>query len=139
MDPPLSTVSSTKEGVIHVKRLLHSLYLPEDLHPCRLQSHRSRSKRRLRVVDLTWMLASAGTTVLLASLGAEVIRIEWPGHIDFTRRQLQAKPKPPPLGPVRKLSGLPKSVRDIPEANASGLFSDRNAGKLGITLNMRHP
>jgi len=93
----------------------------------------------VRVVDLTWMLASAGTTVLLSSLGAEVIRIEWPGHIDFTRRQLQAQPKPPPLGPVRKLSGLPKSVRDIPEANASGLFSDRNAGKLGITLNMRHP
>ncbi len=27
----------------------------------------------------------------------------------------------------------------FPEANASGLFSDRNAGKLGITLNMRHP
>src|SRR5271155_2680894 len=78
----------------------------------------------VRVVDLTWMLASAGTTVLLSSLGAEVIRIEWPGHIDFTRRQLQAKPKPPPLGPVRKLSvaaQLPKSVRDIPEVNASGL------------------
>ena len=93
----------------------------------------------VRIVALTWMLASAGTTVILASLGAEVIRIEWPGHIDFTRRQLQAKPKPPPLGPPRKLSGLPKSVRDIPEANASGLFSDRNAGKLGITLNMRHP
>src|SRR5580704_1662807 len=93
----------------------------------------------VRVDDLTWMLASAGTTVLLSSLGAEVIRIEWPGHLDFTRRQLVAKPKPPPLGPLKKLSDLPRSVRDMPEANSSGLFSDRNAGKLGITLNMRHP
>ncbi|HXR35575.1 MAG TPA: CoA transferase [Candidatus Binataceae bacterium] len=92
----------------------------------------------VRIVDLTWMLASAGTTVLLSSLGAEVIRIEWPGHLDFTRRQLVAKPKPPPLGPLKKLSDLPRSVRDMPEANTSGLFSDRNAGKLGITLNMRH-
>src|SRR5208282_4928618 len=92
----------------------------------------------VRIVDLTWMLASAGTTVLLSSLGAEVIRIEWPGHLDFTRRQLVAQPKPPPLGPLKKLSDLPRSVHDIPEANASGLFSDRNAGKLGITLNMRH-
>ncbi len=92
----------------------------------------------VRIVDLTWMLASAGTTVLLSSLGAEVIRIEWPGHLDFTRRQLVAKPKPPPLGPLKKLSDLPRSVRDMPEANSSGLFSDRNAGKLGITLNMRH-
>jgi crotonobetainyl-CoA:carnitine CoA-transferase CaiB-like acyl-CoA transferase len=95
--------------------------------------------RGVRVVDLTWMLASAGTTVILASLGAEVIRIEWPGHLDFTRRQLQAKPKPPPLGPVKKFAVSPKSMQGIAEANASGLFSDRNAGKLGITLNMRHP
>ncbi len=93
----------------------------------------------VRIVDLTWMLASAGTTVILASLGAEVIRIEWPGHLDFTRRQLVAQPKPPPLGPVGPPGPFPKSARDIPEANASGLFSDRNAGKLGITLNMRVP
>ena len=93
----------------------------------------------VRVVDLTWMLASAGTTELLASLGAEVIRIEWPGHLDFTRRQLEAKPQEPPLGPVKKLNRISKSVQGIAEANASGVFSDRNAGKLGITLNMRHP
>jgi len=93
----------------------------------------------IRIADLTWMLASAGTTELLAGLGAEVIRIEWPGHLDFTRRQLQAKPKEPPLGPLKKLDRIPKSAQSIPEANASGLFSDRNAGKLGITLNMRHP
>ena len=93
----------------------------------------------VRVVDLTWMLASAGTTELLASLGAEVIRIEWPGHLDFTRRQLEAKPREPPLGPVKKLNRIPKSVQGIAGANASGVFSDRNAGKLGITLNMRHP
>ncbi len=94
--------------------------------------------RGVRIVDLTWMLASAGTTVILASLGAEVIRIEWPGHLDFTRRQLQAKPKPPPLGPLKK-PPAPKSMQGVAEANSSGLFSDRNAGKLGITLNMRHP
>ncbi len=94
--------------------------------------------RGVRIVDLTWMLASAGTTVILASLGAEVIRIEWPGHLDFTRRQLQAAPKPPPLGPAKPIS-RPKSMQGVAEADISGLFSDRNAGKLGITLNMRNP
>jgi crotonobetainyl-CoA:carnitine CoA-transferase CaiB-like acyl-CoA transferase len=97
-----------------------------------------RPLRGVRIVDLTWMLASAGTTVILASLGAEVIRIEWPGHLDFTRRQLEARPKPPPLGPL-KAPAAPQSMRAVPEANVSGLFSDRNAGKLGITLNMRQP
>ena len=38
----------------------------------------------VRVTDLTWLLASAGTTTILASLGAEVIRLEWPERLDFT-------------------------------------------------------
>ena len=39
----------------------------------------------VRIADLTWALASAGNSTLLASLGAEVIRIEWPARMDFTR------------------------------------------------------
>jgi crotonobetainyl-CoA:carnitine CoA-transferase CaiB-like acyl-CoA transferase len=93
----------------------------------------------VRVADLSWWLASAGTTTILSSLGAEVIRIEWPGHLDGTRRQLPVQPRPAPLGPLKKLEYVAKSVSDIPEASSSGVFNDRNAGKLGITLNMRSP
>ena len=49
----------------------------------------SVKKRRplegVRIADLTWLLAGAGGPRLLASLGAEVIRIEWRDRLDFLR------------------------------------------------------
>ena len=39
----------------------------------------------VRVADLTWLLAGAGGPRLLASLGAEIIRIEWRDRLDFLR------------------------------------------------------
>ena len=39
----------------------------------------------VRIADLTWLLAGAGGPRLLASLGAEVIRIEWRDRLDFLR------------------------------------------------------
>ncbi len=103
----------------------------------------------IRVADLTWLLASAGTSTLLASLGAEVIRIEWPDHLDFTRLSATAgvgiasiETKRTALGPGKK--EIPyKKVLKGPQppggANQAGVFNDRNAGKRGITLNMNNP
>jgi crotonobetainyl-CoA:carnitine CoA-transferase CaiB-like acyl-CoA transferase len=95
--------------------------------------------RGVRVVDMTWWLASAGATTILASLGAEIIRIEWPTRLDASRRQNPIPPRPAPLGPIKKWNNPPKSAVGIAEANGSGVFNDRNAAKLGITLNMRSP
>lgn len=94
----------------------------------------------VRIADLTWLLAGAGGPRLLASLGAEVIRIEWRDRLDFLRYM-------PPFAALKnenaekagamELSGLSKeSVKSV---NRSGYFNDINAGKKGVSLNMAHP
>jgi crotonobetainyl-CoA:carnitine CoA-transferase CaiB-like acyl-CoA transferase len=39
----------------------------------------------IRVADLSWLLAGAGTSAIPAHRGAEVIRVEWPGRLEFMR------------------------------------------------------
>jgi crotonobetainyl-CoA:carnitine CoA-transferase CaiB-like acyl-CoA transferase len=105
--------------------------------------------RGVRIADLTWVLASAGTSTLLASLGAEVIRIEWPTRLDFTRIGATAgvgvhsrETTVLPLGagkqefPAKTGSGTSTAKTSV---NRSGVFNDRNPGKYGITLNMGKP
>jgi len=90
----------------------------------------------IRVTDLTWLLASAGTTTLLASLGAEIVRIEWPERLDFTRYSQDPGGRETPLGPGKK--NMPFRGPG-PNPNRGGVFNDRNAGKQGVTLNMALP
>jgi crotonobetainyl-CoA:carnitine CoA-transferase CaiB-like acyl-CoA transferase len=69
----------------------------------------------LRVVDLTRILAGPFCSMLLADMGAEVIKVETPGEGDPVRRQ----------GVVRE--GL------------SWYFAGFNRNKRSLTLNLRHP
>lgn len=94
----------------------------------------------VRIADLTWLLAGAGGPRLMASLGAEVIRIEWKDRLDFLRYM-------PPFAPLKDekaekagamdLTGL--SAVGVKSVNRAGFFNDVNAGKRGISLNMGHP
>ncbi len=75
----------------------------------------------IRICDLTGQLAGAGATKILAALGAEVIRIEDPvrqGRWDILR-------------------GTQPFVGSHRGVEAGGSFNNHNAGKLGITLNLR--
>ena len=56
----------------------------------------------VRIADLTWLLAGAGGPRLLASLGAEVIRIEWRDRLDFLRYM-------PPFASKRKEESTEKA------------------------------
>ncbi len=74
-----------------------------------------------RICDFTGQLAGAGATKWLASFGAEVIRIEDPvreGRWDILR-------------------GTPPFVDDRRGVDMGGAFNNHNAGKFGITLNLR--
>ena len=74
-----------------------------------------------RICDFTGQLAGAGATKWLASFGAEVIRIEDPvrqGRWDILR-------------------GSPPFVDERRGINLGGSFNNHNAGKYGITLNLR--
>ena len=86
------------------------------------------AKRRplegVRVIDLTKIVAGPNATRMLATMGAEVIRVEW--HDQRALDMLRG------VGP-RVPGG------DADSVNRSGLFNNLNAGKFGITLNMNVP
>jgi crotonobetainyl-CoA:carnitine CoA-transferase CaiB-like acyl-CoA transferase len=75
----------------------------------------------LRVLDFSWSVAGPIMTRNLASLGAEVIKVEWPGHADPMRPALYAK--------------------DVERRgwNNGAFFADLNVGKRSLTLNARDP
>ncbi|WP_207770084.1 CaiB/BaiF CoA transferase family protein [Frankia canadensis] len=85
-----------------------------------------------KIFDFTWFLASAGGTRFLAALGADVIKVEWKAHPDTrgggfpaggreARRAATTPLVAPPTGPM------------------GGQFNNKNPGKRGISLNVRHP
>ncbi|NCG41811.1 MAG: CoA transferase [Actinobacteria bacterium] len=73
--------------------------------------------------DFTGQLAGAGATKILAAFGAEVIRIENPSN----------------RGKWDILRGVPPFVGSNRGLEAGGAFNNHNAGKLGVTLNLREP
>ena len=76
----------------------------------------------VRVLDFTWVRAGPWATRLLGTLGAEVIKVEWPENLDMIRRNLTTVPDGVESGP-----------------NSAGQFADTNADKLGVTINIRGP
>jgi len=75
----------------------------------------------VRILDFTWAWAGPHATLLLAFLGAEVIKVESRRRLDHTRlRSLMT-------GPI------------MTSPDHSVIFNDLNAGKLSLTLNLSQP
>lgn len=72
----------------------------------------------VRVLDFTWGGAGPFATKAMADHGAEVLKVETATHFDFPRT----------MGPY---------AGGIKGFNRSAYFTNRNASKLGITLNMK--
>jgi crotonobetainyl-CoA:carnitine CoA-transferase CaiB-like acyl-CoA transferase len=89
-----------------------------------MQPGKRRPLSGIRVIDLTKIVAGPNATRMLATMGAEVIRVEWHDQraLDMLR---MIRPGVP--------GGDPTSL------NRSGLFNNLNAGKYGVTLNMSLP
>ncbi len=75
----------------------------------------------LRICDFSGQLAGAGATRFLAAFGAQVIRIEDPSN----------------QGRWDILRGGPPFVDERRGVDLGGAFNNHNAGKLGITLNLK--
>ncbi|MGD0241223.1 MAG: CoA transferase [Streptosporangiaceae bacterium] len=73
----------------------------------------------IRVLDLTNVLAGPYCSYQLMLLGAEVVKVELPGHGDLARR----------LGPDPALN----------EAGLGASFLAQNAGKKSVELDLKHP
>jgi crotonobetainyl-CoA:carnitine CoA-transferase CaiB-like acyl-CoA transferase len=87
----------------------------------------------VRIFDFSWFLASAGGTRFLAGLGAEVIKVEWKENPD-TRLAAMA--------PVGGRAAREKATAPLPgvkDSDMGGQFNNKNAGKRGLSLNIRHP
>ncbi len=76
----------------------------------------ARALEGIRVVDFSWVLAGPIGTRFLASMGADVIRVESSRHADGMRSQ---------EGPDGK-----------PDPDLGGLFNVANAGKRSITVDL---
>jgi crotonobetainyl-CoA:carnitine CoA-transferase CaiB-like acyl-CoA transferase len=87
----------------------------------------------VRVCDFTWFLASAGSTRFLSAFGAECIKIEWKGNPD-TRMGAFA-----PIGGRQAREVATGPLPGINDPNMGGQFNNKNPGKLGVSLNVRHP
>lgn len=91
----------------------------------------------VRVVDLSWMLASAGAGRFLAGLGADVIKVEHRTRWDAMRFSLG---QCPPGGRAeREGAEGPLTTPKPAGPNRGGSFMEINAGKRGISLNLKSP
>lgn len=79
-----------------------------------------RALAGVRVLDFTWVRAGPWATRWLGAFGAEVIKIEWPEHLDILRGNRNTVPPEMELNP-----------------NTPGQFADTNVNKLGLTINVR--
>ncbi|MFJ9390803.1 CoA transferase [Nocardioides sp. NPDC101246] len=109
-----------------------SLIVPE-----RLSQHgQPWALQGVRVLDFTWMLASAGATRFLAALGADVIKVEWHKNLDPRRGG----------NPVGGREAREAATGPVPSQWPADLggpvgaqYNNKNPGKRGISLNVKHP
>jgi crotonobetainyl-CoA:carnitine CoA-transferase CaiB-like acyl-CoA transferase len=89
--------------------------------------------RSVRILDFTWYLASAGATRFLSAFGAESIKVEWHEHPD-TRVGAMA-----PVGGRAARRRATAPLPPVEDSDMGGQFNNKNAGKRGISLNVKHP
>ncbi|QIX53848.1 CoA transferase [Rhodococcus sp. DMU1] len=89
----------------------------------------------VRVVDLSWMLASAGAGRILAAMGAEVIKVEHLSRLDGMRSSGISYPEGGRA--ERDSADSPITAPPQESVNQSASFNEINTGKLGISLNLK--
>ena len=87
----------------------------------------------IRILDFTWFLASAGGTRFLSAFGAESIKVELKSHPD-TRLAAMA-----PVGGREARDKATGPLKGVTDPDMGGQFNNKNPGKRGISLNVRHP
>ena len=87
----------------------------------------------IKILDFSWFLASAGGTRFLAAMGAESFKVEWKDNPD-TRLAAMA-----PVGGRAARDAATGPLPGVPDPDMGGQFNNKNAGKRGISLNIRHP
>ena len=92
----------------------------------------------VRIVDLSWMLASAGAGRFLAAMGADVIKVEHLSRPDRMRYSPLGA-YPPGGRDQRDAATQPIDTPVVTDPNRGGSFMEINAGKRAMSLNLKHP
>ena len=87
----------------------------------------------IRILDFTWFLASAGGTRFMSAFGAESLKVELKSHPD-TRMASMA-----PVGGRAAREKATAALQGVTDPDMGGQFNNKNPGKRGISLNVRHP
>jgi crotonobetainyl-CoA:carnitine CoA-transferase CaiB-like acyl-CoA transferase len=87
----------------------------------------------VKILDFAWFLASAGGTRFLSAMGAESFKVEWKDNPD-TRLAAMA-----PIGGRAARDAATGPLQGVKDHDMGGQFNNKNAGKRGISLNIRHP
>ncbi|OUM00197.1 acyl-CoA transferase [Variovorax sp. JS1663] len=87
----------------------------------------------IRVLDFSWFLASAGGTRMVTALGAECIKVEWKDNLD-SRLGAMA-----PVGGREARRRATGPLPGIDDPAMGGHYNHKNAGKRGLSLNIRDP
>ncbi len=87
----------------------------------------------IRILDFTWFLASAGGTRFMSAFGAESLKVELKSHPD-TRMASMA-----PVGGREAREKATAPLQGVTDPDMGGQFNNKNPGKRGISLNVRHP
>jgi crotonobetainyl-CoA:carnitine CoA-transferase CaiB-like acyl-CoA transferase len=87
----------------------------------------------VRIFDFSWFLASAGGTRFAAALGADVIKVEWKANPD-TRLAAMS-----PIGGRKARRAATAPLKGVTDSDMGGQFNNKNSGKSGMSLNIRHP
>ncbi|HUJ64465.1 MAG TPA: CoA transferase, partial [Acidimicrobiales bacterium] len=96
--------------------------------------------RGIRVLDLTNVWSGPFVTLLLADLGAEVIRVESPRVFPPSAKGFEARPRTRMiLGSIMDTYGPLAGGRPDRPYNRHAMNNSVNRGKLSCTLDVRHP
>jgi benzylsuccinate CoA-transferase BbsF subunit len=85
----------------------------------------------LRVVDFGWVAVGPVLSSLLAEMGGEVIKVESSRRLDYCR--LIPRPVLEGERPAEAYASRAAEIDDVP------MFHNYNRGKLGVTVDLRHP
>jgi crotonobetainyl-CoA:carnitine CoA-transferase CaiB-like acyl-CoA transferase len=125
----------SKPGVQHSRKLLNE----RSKQPALVSPHgRPFALGDVRVIDLAWMMASAGAGRYLTAMGAEVIKVEHESRHDGMR--LAPVAMCPPGGRAERARAT--GQLPVPEAtspNRTGFFMEINTGKRSLSLNLKTP
>jgi crotonobetainyl-CoA:carnitine CoA-transferase CaiB-like acyl-CoA transferase len=128
----------TDEVLNEAKTRTPTAIAPKATRPTAVSKHgKPFALQGLRIVDLSWLLASGGAGRFFTAHGAEVIKVEHRSRVDGMRF---GRGIPPEGGrEERAKATAPLITANGGSLNRSGSFMEINAGKRSLSLNLKSP